>query len=437
MTADSGTKRDWAKVLFVDHPQVFLPWMKSMIGQAKADVRGLRTVFEKFQVRRGARILDLACGIGRISINLAKAGYEVVGVDISRLYLDFARKWAERDRVRGQTRFYVMDTRRVSQQLKRKGEKKFDVILNYGTAIGYRGEDEDAEMLAGLLDIAEPHALLVIETVNRDYLVRHFEKESVSTLEGIEWREFRRLDLENSFMENSWRFYRRKAGSRRLILSIPVSHRVFSLHELRRFIANAGWKYTGSYGTQGILSPVTSDSFHMTVLGRNWGRDQPLNDFLVRPIQATDRDWVESFIKSHWGSGIVVARGRVIRPGELDGFAVFKGKRPVGLLTFRTDGSECEIVTIDSILERKGIGTSLIDAVRKKAKAKGCKRLWLITTNDNLSALGFYQKKGFRLVAVYPDAIEPSRKLKPQIAMKAANGIPIRDELELELDLTE
>jgi SAM-dependent methyltransferase len=239
-----------------------------MREQAKVEVRGLRTVFEKFQVRKGARILDLACGIGRISINLAKAGYRVVGIDISRLYLDFAREWAEREHVGHQTRFYEVDMRHAPQQLRRKGEKQFDVILNYGTSIGYHGEDEDAEMLTGLLDIGSPHAVLVIETVNRDYLVKHFEEESVSTLEGVEWREFRRLSLENSFMKNAWRFYRKKARSRRLILSVPVSHRVYSLHELKQLITNAGWKYAGSYGTPRKLSPVTTDSFHMTIIGQ-------------------------------------------------------------------------------------------------------------------------------------------------------------------------
>ena len=80
------------------------------------------------------------------------------------------------------------------------------------------------------------------------------------------------------------------------------------------------------------------------------------------------------------------------------------------------------------------IAASLIGAVMERAKAKGCRRLWLITTNDNLRALGFYQKRGFRLIALYPNAVKASRKLKPQISMKAANGILIRDELELELD---
>ena len=161
-----------------------------------------------------------------------------------------------------------------------------------------------------------------------------------------------------------------------------------------------------------------------------------MNGLLVRSIEASDRNWVEFFVKSHWGSEIVVAKGRVLRPVELDGFVGFNGKNPVGLLTYRIEGPDCEIVTIDSIAQGEGVGTALINAVRERAKVKGCRRLWLITTNDNLNALGFYQKRGFRLIAIYPDALEASRKLKPQISIKAANGIPIRDELELELDLT-
>ena len=164
------------------------------------------------------------------------------------------------------------------------------------------------------------------------------------------------------------------------------------------------------------------------------GRDA-VNDFQVRATQASDRKWVEAFIKSHWGSEIVVAKGRIIRPAELDGFAALKGRVPIGLLTFRIEGPYCEIVTIDSTAQGMGIGTMLIDAVKDEAKVKGCTKLWLITTNDNLNALGFYQRRGFRLVALYPNALEASRKLKPQISLKATNGIPIRDELELELEL--
>jgi N-acetylglutamate synthase-like GNAT family acetyltransferase len=106
------------------------------------------------------------------------------------------------------------------------------------------------------------------------------------------------------------------------------------------------------------------------------------------------------------------------------------------LLTYRIEGKAREIVTIDSTSKGEGIGTALIHSVRDVAKGKGCRKLWLVTTNDNLEALGFYQRRGFHLVALYPNALEASRKLKPQISMKAANGIPIRDELELQHELS-
>ena len=86
-------------------------------------------------------------------------------------------------------------------------------------------------------------------------------------------------------------------------------------------------------------------------------------------------------------------------------------------------------------MEKAGIGTALIDAVKDVATMARCKRLWLITTNDNMAALHFFQKRGFMLVAVYPNALEQSRKLKPEIPLIGIDGIPLRDEIELEMPL--
>ena len=96
---------------------------------------------------------------------------------------------------------------------------------------------------------------------------------------------------------------------------------------------------------------------------------------------------------------------------------------------------ECEIITLNSLVEKKGVGSMLIDAVRENALQRGCKRLWLITTNDNIPALVFYQKRGFHLVAVHRNALEISRQLKPEISMTGMFGIPLRDEIELEMQL--
>jgi GNAT superfamily N-acetyltransferase len=116
---------------------------------------------------------------------------------------------------------------------------------------------------------------------------------------------------------------------------------------------------------------------------------------------------------------------RVRRPG---------GRRADGRRHYSIDGGACEIVTIDSLIER-GIGTALVEAVTDAARAAGCGRLWLVTTNDNLPALRFYQKRRFALVAVHREAVAEARKLKPEIPLVGLDGIPIRDELELELEL--
>ncbi len=122
-------------------------------------------------------------------------------------------------------------------------------------------------------------------------------------------------------------------------------------------------------------------------------------------------------------------------PAELPGFAVFDGDKCVGLVTHEIDGEACEIVTIDALREGEGIGTLLLDAVVDAARAAGCDRVQLLTTNNNLRALAFYQKRGFRLVGLRPGAIDEERKLKPSIPETDSAGLPIRDELHLELPL--
>ncbi len=144
---------------------------------------------------------------------------------------------------------------------------------------------------------------------------------------------------------------------------------------------------------------------------------------------------VTNFIQDQWGSTQVVSKGRVFDPSELEGFAAVADEKVVGLVTFRVERDECEVVTLNSLSEGTGTGSSLLNAVRDTAIKARCRRLWLITTNDNLSALRFYQKWGLRITAIYPNALERSRMLKPEIPLLGKEGIPIRDEIELEMIL--
>ena len=155
----------------------------------------------------------------------------------------------------------------------------------------------------------------------------------------------------------------------------------------------------------------------------------------IRPLAESDREWVERLVVERWGDTVVAGRGGLWRPAELPGFGAFDGNDCVGLVTYELDGPACEIVTIDALREGAGIGTALLAAVVGAARAGGCERVRLLTTNNNVRALAFYQKRGFRLVALRANAIEEERKLKPSIPEVDASGLPIRDELDLELSL--
>jgi ribosomal protein S18 acetylase RimI-like enzyme len=154
----------------------------------------------------------------------------------------------------------------------------------------------------------------------------------------------------------------------------------------------------------------------------------------VRPLAEVDREWATGRLRDLWGEG-VVSRGRMLDATALPGFVAEEDGEPAGLLTYRIDGGDCEVVTINAFPKGGGAGTALMEAVAAAARDAGCRRIWLITTNDNLRALRFYQRRGFRLAALHRDALDRSRELKPSIPEVGLDGIPLRDELELELRL--
>jgi len=156
-------------------------------------------------------------------------------------------------------------------------------------------------------------------------------------------------------------------------------------------------------------------------------------DTQIRPISQDDQTWIARKLTENWGAPLIVSRGKSHDASKLPGFVALQDNKTVGFVTFRIGGQECELVTLDSWKENIGVGTLLIEAVKREALKVGCARLWLITTNDNLHALGFYQKRGFHLVAVYPNALAETRKTKPTIPENGLHAIPLRDEIELQI----
>lgn len=155
----------------------------------------------------------------------------------------------------------------------------------------------------------------------------------------------------------------------------------------------------------------------------------------IREIDQSDRKAIDAFIIDHWFTLRMAVRGECVDLGSADGWYACEGDEIIGLITCRVRGDELEILSLDSLRENRGVGTALVNAVVSRARAGGILRVTVITTNDNLRALEFYQKSGFDMIKLHRGAVDRARAIKPEIPLTGLEGIPLRHEIELELML--
>ncbi|KAB2343710.1 GNAT family N-acetyltransferase [Actinomadura rudentiformis] len=155
----------------------------------------------------------------------------------------------------------------------------------------------------------------------------------------------------------------------------------------------------------------------------------------VRPRDVADRPAVQAFLtRNH--SARVARLGELLDPLDHPAFvAESDDGQLLGVLTYIPDEAQkqCEILTLHTTEQWRGVGTALIEAIEQWAARREHVRLKLITTNDNVDALRFYQRRGFHLAALHAGAVSDARtRLKPEIPLTGSYDIPIRDEIELE-----
>jgi GNAT superfamily N-acetyltransferase len=157
----------------------------------------------------------------------------------------------------------------------------------------------------------------------------------------------------------------------------------------------------------------------------------------IREKESKDRSWIERLLNERWGGeGRVIVHGEIfdartlpaLVAGEQEGLATYQIRKVNDLIS-------AELITLDALAAGRGVGTALIEELVSRLRAEGVNILRVTTTNDNLDALRFYQRRGFRIVAVRPGAVDESRRIKPSISAIGEYGIPIRDEIELEREV--
>ncbi|MGI8928939.1 MAG: GNAT family N-acetyltransferase [Candidatus Limnocylindrales bacterium] len=151
-----------------------------------------------------------------------------------------------------------------------------------------------------------------------------------------------------------------------------------------------------------------------------------------------DRPGLADFMANHWGTTQMAAHGQLVAVPDLPGFVAERDAEWLGHVAYMVEGPMLEIVWVGTAAEREGTGSALIAECVNVARERNLTRVWLVTTNDNLDALRFYQRRGFNRVALHRAAVNEARRgLKPEIPLTGSFGIPMRDELQLELPSAE
>jgi SAM-dependent methyltransferase len=300
---DEQQEQHWAFKLFMEHPELYLPFLELGKEKAVKEVESLCKIFDKYKMAKDSKILDLSCGIGRHSIPLAKRGYNVIGYDISSLYLQKAREWSKREGLINNNdrdeesksntiKFYQGDLRDAVKILSSNGQTDFDAIISMETSFGYFGEETDCRLFRDLASSCSNSAksshsssILIVDTINRDYLIREFQPFGIHDIseQNLELHMKRKFNLESSSMEEEWKFYdkrknkgekRRNKGSAddavhlREILELHLKLRVYSLHELIRVLKRAGWTCVSKYGDIVTLEPLNRGSRNMVLVSQ-------------------------------------------------------------------------------------------------------------------------------------------------------------------------
>ena len=128
----------------------------------------------------------------------------------------------------------------------------------------------------------------------------------------------------------------------------------------------------------------------------------------IRPIRDDERGELARLVRTHWGSPIIASRGIPHDASVLPCLVAMDGERWLGVAVYTLEGGECELVLLEAFERKAGIGTALLEAMAGIARRSNSRRLWLVTTNDNLDALRFYQRRGMRLVRLWTPRPKPA-----------------------------
>lgn len=249
--------KDWVNKLFIERSDLFLRLLNQRWLKTEELVNGMIEVLEGFGIESG-NLLDLCCGNGRVSIYMAERGFKTVGVDISRAFLEDARRRAQEHGVSNLATFLEGDVRKLKEAVSQRYSVPFDVVVSVWTSIGFYEEEDDLNIFRQARELSREEAILfVAETMHSEYLSIKFAPASYTELDHILMLENRKYDPITSQATTSWIFYNKRGQDLEFIDKVDSTHHVYSLSELSSLLRKAGWETVASYGNLATLQPMS------------------------------------------------------------------------------------------------------------------------------------------------------------------------------------
>jgi 2-polyprenyl-3-methyl-5-hydroxy-6-metoxy-1,4-benzoquinol methylase len=251
---------DWVNELFIRRAGLFLPLLNQRWLRTKELTSGMTKLLKDHGIMSG-NLLDLCCGNGRISIHMARKGFKTIGVDISKAFLEDAKRKAKEHRVSDLVTFLEGDVRKLKQII-RSNTEPFDVVVNTWTSVGYFAETDDLSIFKQARQLSRKDAILFIaETMHTEYLSIKFAPTSYAEIGNMVMLEDRKYDPITAQAKTSWIFYEKRGKNLEFIDQIDFENHVYSPSELAALLKKAGWEtiaFYGSLSTQQPMSPLTS-----------------------------------------------------------------------------------------------------------------------------------------------------------------------------------
>ena len=257
---------DWINKLFIERPDLFLKIMNLRWAKTEQLVNGILKVLDDFGIKSG-NLLDLYCGNGRVSIYMAKKGFRAVGVDISKAFLEDARRKAKEHGVSRLVTFLEGDVRKLKEVVGTVS-KPFDVVVNVWTSIGFYKQEDDLSVFKQARQLSRKNAILFIaETMHTERLSLMFTPTSYTELDDMVILENRKYDPTTAQINSSWIFYSKRGENLEFIDKTEIAHHVYSLSELDSLLKRAGWETVAFYGNLSTLQPI-SPLTHINIVAK-------------------------------------------------------------------------------------------------------------------------------------------------------------------------